>query len=280
MPPKSTKSTTTKPAAAAAKTAPAAKAAGKAASSKAAGKAATGAPAKTKSAPKATASAPKPPAAKSAASVKTAAGAKAVNNAAAANASGKAAAQNKPPAPHGIYIKKWGSASAEEAAALFKAAGNVTKTQIRRHRYALVFFDSAAAVKKAIDLFNGKEVLGEVVEITPAKTTPKPDPHENSSCVFVSPIFRSSTTKQQILDLFQGMKVLRLRTYRRNFAYVYLDSPAAAAKFVKEKNGTEFHNHTLRASLSSKSLAKLKARQESAKLLMAAHRHKKTKQQK
>uniref|UniRef100_A0A0A9X4J2 RNA-binding protein lark n=1 Tax=Lygus hesperus TaxID=30085 RepID=A0A0A9X4J2_LYGHE len=219
--------------------------------------------------------APKPTVSKTSTG-KAAAGAK---TAASAAPAAKAAAR-QPPSSMGVYVKHWGNGSAEEAAAVFKAAGNVVKTQIRRHRYALVFFDTPAAVKKAIDLFNGKEVCGATIEVAPAKTTPKPDPHENSSCVFISPIFRTSTTKQQILELFQGMKVLRLRTYRRNFANVYLDSPAAAEKFVKEKNGMEFRNHTLRVKLSSKSLAKLKARQESAKLLMAAHRHKKTKQQK
>ncbi|WP_411025873.1 hypothetical protein, partial [Salmonella sp. s57402] len=104
--------------------------------------------------------------------------------------------------------------SVAEAIEIFKAAGAVQKAQIRRHRYALVFFDNAAAVKKAIDLFNEKEVLGQTVSVVPAKTSPKPDPHANSSCVFVSPIFRASTTKKQILTLFDGVKVLRLRTYR------------------------------------------------------------------
>ncbi|RNF10013.1 RNA binding protein-like protein [Trypanosoma conorhini] len=113
--------------------------------------------------------------------------------------------------------------------------------------------------------------MGSVVTVVPAKTSPKPDPHENSSVVFVSPIFRASTTKQQIRELFAGLKVLRLRTYRNNYAYVYLDSPVAAQKVVKEKNGVEFRGKQLRVALSTRSLAKERARAERAKLLMDAH---------
>ncbi|KAG5470473.1 hypothetical protein LSCM1_01717 [Leishmania martiniquensis] len=174
---------------------------------------------------------------------------------------------------NGVYVKNWGTGSVADATAVFAAAGKVSKVQLRRHRYALVFFETPAAVKKAIDLFNEKEVLGQTVLVVPAKTSPKPDAHENSACVFVSPIFRPSTTKEQVMDLFAGVKVQRLRMYRQNYAYVYLDSPAAAKKFVEEKNGAEFRGHKLRVALSARSLEKLRSRQESAKVLIAAHRH-------
>ncbi|CCW70578.1 unnamed protein product [Phytomonas sp. Hart1] len=176
-------------------------------------------------------------------------------------------------AANGVYVKNWGTGSVADAQAAFSAAGKVQKVQIRRHRYALIFFESAAGVKKAIDLFNEKEVLGQVVTVVPAKTSPKPDPHLNSSCVFVSPIFRSSTTKKQIMELFEGVGVLRQRTYRRNYMYAYMNSPVAAKKFVEAKNGSEFRGHKLRVALSAKSLDKLKAKQQHAMLLMAAHRH-------
>ncbi|ORC88421.1 putative NRBD1 [Trypanosoma theileri] len=177
---------------------------------------------------------------------------------------------------NGVYVKNWGQGSVSDAKEIFSAAGNVVSAQVRRRRYAIVFFENAAAVKKAIDLFNEKVVMGNVVTVVPAKTSPKPDPHENSSVVFLSPIFRTSTTDKQIRELFTGMKVLRLRTYRNNYAYVYLDSPAAAQKVVKERNGTEFRGKKLRVSLSTRSLEKEKARAESAKLLMAAHNFKKS----
>jgi hypothetical protein len=185
----------------------------------------------------------------------------------------KAAAKAAAGASNGIYVKNWGTGSVADATAVFSAAGNVTKVQLRRHRYAIVFFDNSAAVKKAIDLFNEKEVLGQTVLVVPAKTSPKPDAHENSACVFVSPIFRPNTTKKQVMELFTGVKVLRLRMYRQNYVYAYLDSPAAAKKFVDEKNGAEFRGHKLRVKLSARSLEKLQARQVAAKVLMAAHRH-------
>ncbi|KPI88955.1 putative RNA binding protein [Leptomonas seymouri] len=176
-------------------------------------------------------------------------------------------------ASNGVYVKNWGTGSVADATGVFSAAGNVTKVQLRRHRYAIVFFDSSAAVKKAIDLFNEKEVLGQTVLVVPAKTSPKPDAHENSACVFVSPIFRQNTTKKQAMELFAGVKVQRLRMYRQNFVYAYLDSAAAAKKFVEEKNGTEFRGHKLRVKLSARSLEKLQAREASSKVVMAAHRH-------
>ncbi|CAJ1011204.1 putative RNA recognition motif (RRM, RBD, or RNP domain) [Leishmania naiffi] len=188
----------------------------------------------------------------------------------------KAAAPAARPASgssNGVYVKNWGTGSVADATNVFSAAGKVIKVQLRRSRYALVFFDNSAAVKKAIDLFNEKEVLGQTVLVVPAKTSPKPDAHENSACVFVSPIFRASTTKQQIMELFAGVKVQRLRTYRQNYVYAYLSSSAAAKKFVEEKNGVEFRGHTLRVALSARSLEKLRARQEASKVLIAAHRH-------
>lgn len=227
-----------------------------------------------KSAPKAKAPAAKAAPAPKAAAPKATAPKAAAPKAAASKAAAKAAAPKAAAgSSNGVYVKNWGNGSVADATAIFGAAGNVQKAQIRRHRYALVFFDNAAAVKKAIDLFNDKEVLGQVVTVAPAKTSPKADAHLNSSTVFVSPIFRASSTKKQIMELFSGVKVLRLRTYRNNFAYAYLDTPAAAAKFVQEKNGTEFRGHKLRVALSAKSLDKLKATHEHAQLLMAAHRH-------
>lgn len=176
---------------------------------------------------------------------------------------------------NGVYVKNWGQGSVGDAKAIFKSAGNVVDVRVRRGRYAIVFFDNAVAVKKAIDLFNEKEVMGNVVTVVPAKTSPKPDPHENSSVVFVSPIFRTSTTNKQIYELFSSFKVLRLRTYRKNHAYIYLDSPAAALRAVKDKNGVEFRGKKLRVALSTRSLEKEKARAGRARLLMDAHSFKK-----
>lgn len=216
--------------------------------------------------PKASKNAPKPANNKSSPTTKSAPPAK--KPAAAPKAAPRPAGNH-----NGVYVKNWGTGSVAEATEVFQKAGKVLSAQIRRHRYAIVFFDNAAAVKKAIDLFNDKVVLGKKVTVQPARTSPKPNPKDTSSTVFVSPIFRSSASKAQIAELFNGYKVLRLRSYRQNYVYAFLDSHASAEKFKAEKNGAEFRSHKLRVELSAKSLEKVKAHQQASKLLIEAHRH-------
>lgn len=223
-----------------------------------------------KTAPKASGSKPKaPPApAKKAAPAPKAAVKAPAPKAAAPRATGSSA--------NGVYVKNWGNGSVEDAIRVFEQAGAVQGARIRRHRYALVYFDSPNAVKKAIDLFNDKVVLQQKVTVLPARSGPKADPKEASATVFVSPIFRASTTKEQISSLFDGYKVLLLRAYRQNYVYAFLDSHASAEKFQKEMNGKMFRNHKLRVELSAKSLEKVKAHQTHSTLLIEAHRqHKK-----
>lgn len=177
---------------------------------------------------------------------------------------------------NGVYVKNWGNGSVEDATRIFSQAGTVQGARIRRHRHALVYFENPASVKKAIDLFNDKVVLGEKVVVQPARSGPKPDPKLTSATVFVSPIFRASLSKAQISGLFQGYKVLRLRAYRQNYVYAFLDSHASAEKFQKEMNGTMFHDHKLRVELSAKTLKKIQEHQKHSAVLMEAHRqHKK-----
>mmetsp|Transcript_53654 Transcript_53654/g.61589 ORF Transcript_53654/g.61589 Transcript_53654/m.61589 type:complete len:240 (-) Transcript_53654:86-805(-) len=176
---------------------------------------------------------------------------------------------------NGVYVKNWGQGSVADATAAFAAAGKVTRAQIRRGKYALVFFENAASVKKAVDSFNGKEVCGATVNVAPAKTSPKADSHDATSVVFVGPIFRESTTRKQIFDLFAGSKIVKLRTYRQNYAYLYFDSAAAAQKAIKEKNGTEFKGKTLTVKASTRSLEAEKKRNEHNKTLIEVHNWKK-----
>ncbi|CAD2216370.1 RNA recognition motif. (a.k.a. RRM, RBD, or RNP domain), putative [Angomonas deanei] len=215
--------------------------------------------------PKAAKAAPKP-AAKKAATKAAAPKPAAAPKAAAKPSQGAAGNSN------GVYVKNWGTGSVADATEVFSAAGAVQSVRVRRHKYAIVFFDNQAAVKKAIDLFNEKEIAGQVVTVAPAKASPKADAHANSSSVFISPIFRTSATTAQIKELFNGYKVLRVRTYRKNFAYAYFDSPATAAKFVQDKNASEFRGHKLRVLPSAKSLDKLKAHQKHADVVIEAHK--------
>lgn len=179
---------------------------------------------------------------------------------------------------NGVYVKNWGQGSVADATAAFSAAGKVLKAQIRRGKHALVFFENSAAVKKAIDSFNGKEVNGTVVSVAAAKTSPKADSHEGTSVVFVGPIFRESTTRKELFGLFNGVgKIVKLRTYRQNYAYVYFDSAAAAQKAIKEKNGAEFKGKTVEVKPSVRSLEKEKKRAEHSKVLIDIHNWKQQK---
>lgn len=231
--------------------------------------------------PPKTAAAPAKPAAKAAAPAKAAPAPKAAAPAKAAPAPAKPAAAAAPAkaapakaaagASNGVYVKNWGQGSVADAIAAFSAAGKVSRAQIRRGKYAIVFFETPAAVKKAIDSFNGKEVAGTTVTVTAAKTSPKADQHENSAVVFVGPIFRENTTRKQLFEFFAGSKIVKLRRYEHNYAYVYFDSAATAQKVIKDKNGAQFHGKTLTVKPSTRSLEQEKARNEHSKQLIEIH---------
>jgi RNA recognition motif-containing protein len=234
--------------------------------------------------PKAAAAPAKAPAAKAAAKAAPApkAAAPAPKAAApAAKAAAPAAAPKKAAAAtsnsNGVYVKNWGQGSIADATAAFSAAGKVSHVQIRRGKYALVFFENSAAVKKAVDSFNGKEVNGTTVIVTAAKTAPKTDKHDASSVIFVGPIFRENTTRKQLFEFFAGSKIVKLRRYEHNYAYVYLDSAATAQKIIKEKNGATFHGKVLTIKPSTRSLEQEKARNELSKQLIEIHAWKQTK---
>ena len=173
---------------------------------------------------------------------------------------------------NGVYVKNWGQDGSDVAKAVFGTAGKITSVTVRRGKFALVWFENSAAATKAISSFNNKEINGNVVEVSAAKTQPKPDKTEGSSVVFVSPVFRESTTRKTILSAFATSgKILKLRTYRQNNAYIYFDSPAAAQKAIKDKNGAEFQGHKLEVKLSTRKLDAEKKRAERAQLLISAH---------
>ncbi len=199
--------------------------------------------------------------------------------AAAPKAAAPKPAEKKPEAPkapktaggNGVYVKNWGQDGADVASAVFGTAGKITSVTVRRGKYCLVWFESSAAVTKAISSYNNKEINGNVVEVTAAKASPKASKTEGSSVVFVSPIFRESTTRKTILSAFSTSgKILKLRTYRGNFAYIYFDSAAAATKAIKDKNGAEFQSNKIEVKLSTRRLDGEKKRYERAQLLMSA----------
>lgn len=170
------------------------------------------------------------------------------------------------PAGNGVYVKNWGVENAAAAKAAFEVAGPVTNVQIRRKKYALVFFENSAAAAKAVATFNNKEVCGTTVTVVAAKTTPKVNAHEGTQVVCVRPIFRSNTSRKAVMDLFKECgKVTKLRTYKNNSAFVYFADAAAAAKAVSTVNGKEFHQVKLAVKPSVRSAATDKAKFEHSK---------------
>lgn len=184
---------------------------------------------------------------------------------AAAPAAKAAAPKVAAPTGNGIYVKNWGVENAAAAKAAFEVAGPITNVQIRRKKYALVFFENPAAAQKAITTFNGKEVCGTTVSVVSAKTTPKIA--KKTEVVCVRPIFRSNTTRKAVFDLFKSCgKVAKLRAYRNNTAFVYFTDAAAAQKAVETVNGQEFHQAKLTVKPSTRSAATDKKKFEHSKL--------------
>lgn len=196
-----------------------------------------------------------------------------------------AAAEKKPEAPkpkaatpscNGIHVKNWGKGSSEDASKLFANCGKVTDVRIRRNHYALVWFDNAAAVKKAVDTFNNKEIDGKALQVAPAKSTPVPPKINTSMTVFVKPIFRDNTTRAQLRELFGGCgKIIKITQLHLNKAFVYFDSVAAAQKAIKEKNGFVFRNKTLTVKPSIRTVENDKKRYAACLEHIAVHKWKK-----
>jgi RNA recognition motif-containing protein len=195
-----------------------------------------------KPAAKAAAPAAKPAAKAAAAPAAKPAAKQATQAAPAAKAAPKAAVQAG--AGNGVYVKGLGPADVDAVKAIFAAAGNVVDVRLRRNKFAIVFFDNAAAVKKAVDTFNNKEVKGHTLSVAAAKAGPKVQ--KSTATVFIAPLFRQNTTRNQIRAIFEGCgKITKLRTYRTNFAYVTFENAAAAQKAIASKNGQTFRNKKL-----------------------------------
>ncbi len=187
---------------------------------------------------------------------------------AAATAPAKAAAPAKKAkaagggsANNGVYIKNWGSEGSESLRAFFGSVGKISGTRLRRNRYAIVYYENPASVKKAVDTFNGKNVKGREVEVSPAVSGPKVKSTDGCKTVFVSPIFAGNTSRKQVRDQFQGYgKIVKLSIYRGNYAFVYYSDAAAAAKAAKEKTGAKFLGQALSVKLSKRTKERDEAR--------------------
>ena len=165
----------------------------------------------------------------------------------AAPAAAKPVATKAPAASgNGVHIKGLGKESVADVKNVFGAAGTVTGVRLRRHKFALVWFDSNASASKAIASFNGKVVNGRHVQVHSAKASAPTDKAAGAVTVFVGPIFKQMTTRNQVRDLFKASgKIVKLNMYRQNYAFVKFDSNAAVQKAIMDVNGAAFRNKTL-----------------------------------
>lgn len=218
------------------------------------------APAAKKAEPKAAAAAPAPKKAAEPAPKKAAAPAPAAQPAAAPKT------QKVTGAGNGVYVKHWPHDSCDVARSMFQGCGKVIAVRVRRGKFAIVWFDNAAAVKKAVDTFDNKTVKGNKLSVAPAKASPPAPITDAATSIFVSPIFRSTTSRKQLSEKFAAFgKVTKIRTYRHNFGFVYFDSNASAQKAVKEMNGKPIANRKVLVKLSRRSKDKDRKRAEDSK---------------
>lgn len=173
----------------------------------------------------------------------------------------------------GVYVKGLGNAGSDVAKAFFEKAGKITDFRIRRNKYAIFWYDNSASVKKAVETLNNKDFNGAKLAVSAAKAAPKPDEHQGSKVVFASPLFRESTTRKQIFALFGSCgKIVKLRTYHNNTAFIYFDSAAAAQKAIKDKNGSQYQNKTLVVKESVRSIDRDNKKEAQRRALIAARR--------
>lgn len=174
-------------------------------------------------------------------------------------------------AGNGVYVKGWGNEGCDACRTLFGASGKVTAVRVRRGKYAIVWFAEPAAVQKATSAFNGKTVKGATLTVSAAKSAPPASGLENATSVFVGPVFRGTTSKKQLSALFGGCgKVLKIRQYRNNTAFVYLDSTAAANKAVKDVTGKKLANVAVTVKLSRRTKAGDQAKEAKRRAIIAA----------
>jgi len=189
---------------------------------------------------------------------------------------GKVASGAKAANPsNGIYIKGLTTEDVDAVKAIFSTVGTVASARVRRRRFAQVFFETAASVKKACDQFNNKDFKGKQLSVVAAKTGPRLDRRVNTKVVVVRPVFRQNATRNQVRDLFRACgKIAKLRTYRQNYAVVYFDSAAAASKAIKDKDGSTFKDKALRVKPSVRSLEADKAAEKKRQIRIAIKKFK------
>jgi hypothetical protein len=130
--------------------------------------------------------------------------------------------------------------------ALFGAT--INEIRLRHGKYALLFFQTAAGAKKALDL-NGKSIQGAKVTTEAAKSKTTRDKSEYATTVFVGHL-PGAVTKEAVKKHFERFgTVTKVRVYdSRHQGFVYFNSNDAAKKALKLEE--PLFNHKLDIKLS------------------------------
>jgi len=152
----------------------------------------------------------------------------------------KASATKKAGSPkNGAYVKglSFPGQSNETVAEAFAKCGKVTEVRLRHGKYALIFFENEAGLKKAREL-NNKVVKGQKVSVEECKKA-KPTRNRASYCtsVWIGGL-PGGATRQQLVKHFEVCgKVVKARVYNpKNQGFVYFENNAAAKKAVALDN--------------------------------------------
>jgi len=135
----------------------------------------------------------------------------------------------------GVYVKGLDAygLNHDTIRSAFGNAGPISEIRLRGGKYAILFFQTQAGQKKALDL-NGKNVLGKKITVEAAKAKPTRDRAEYATTVFVGHL-PGAVTKDRVKQHFARFgNVIKVRVYdQKHVGFVYFDSNESAKKALK-----------------------------------------------
>eukprot|EP00759_Apiculatamorpha_spiralis_P028801 PhF_6_TR31290/c0_g1_i4/m.45849/K13126/PABPC; polyadenylate-binding protein len=153
----------------------------------------------------------------------------------------------------GVYIKGINQGDdLDSIKKVFRSAGNIVAARRRADKYALIWYDSAAGAKKAIELYHNKQVHGNKVTVVSAKAAAPRDRAEYCKTVFLGNI--NPTTSRAAIRSALGSygTITKVRTYKGGFAFVYFDNVKSAVKASSELNGKKLLDRFVSVKLSTR----------------------------
>jgi RNA recognition motif-containing protein len=165
----------------------------------------------------------------------------------------------------GVFIKGINAGDDIEAIKkVFKSAGNIVAARRRADKFCILWFDSQGAAKKAIESFHNKQVHGTKVSVVPAKAAPPRDRADYCKTIFISNV-SPNTTRVQLRAALSGYgEIIKIRSYRTGFAFVYFKDNKSAVKARNELNGKRLLNRFVDVKLSIRTKEREAQKQKSS----------------